>query len=309
MTKKNIIKVFALLVISIALLSVSFIYTKKQQERNIRGTHTFANTINNIPVMKTIKIKTNQSELTIYNQDNIWKIKEAADYYVNPNILVNFYDMINNSIVTAILDKPSEKEFKESTSIEIYDEENKILDKIILGELTLSKENRHAIINNNSISYLINKTEKISSELYDWVPHPLLKTPVQILSSIEINGIKIKKDLLEKILPFYQDLEKGLRFLSYISYESVIKKEDIFKIIPNSKPKNITITLSNGAIYSFDLYKNGDLYLLSITLKTTNITKKSIKEFIKSNQPYYNDWLFAINDEIGSMLYNLDLNE
>ena len=58
---------------------------------------------------------------------------------------------------------------------------------------------------------------------------------------------------------------------------------------------------------SFDIYKTGDLYLISITLNTTRIPRKEANEFVKNNQPYYSDWLFAINSDIGSILYNLTL--
>ena len=308
MTKKNFLIILILLILSSVILFTSFIYIQKQHEKNLRGTYTFSNTKDNIHIMKTIKIKNNENEeLTIYREKDVWKIKEAADYYVNPHILVNFYDMIHNSIITTVLEEEYNDETENKTIIETYSEDNNLLDRIILGKEAENKKYKYAVINNNSISYLINNTEKFSSDLYDWVPHPLLRLPYQDISFLEIDGKKINKNILEKILPYYEEIAKGLKFFSYMTYESIIKKEDIFKIIPQDKPHNITITISSGIMYSFDIYKTGDLYLISITLNTTRIPRKEANEFVKNNQPYYSDWLFAINSDIGSILYNLTL--
>ena len=58
-----------------------------------------------------------------------------------------------------------------------------------------------------------------------------------------------------------------------------------------------------------NIYFADNTYWLTIHLQMNKIARKEVGAFVGENQKYFKDWIFQLNDEQGSALYDTQIGE
>ena len=138
-----------LTIISGVCLYISEINLKK----SIKGDLIFANIANDINIINKVVIKTSDKLITAYNDENLWRILEADNYYANFN---KIHKLLEN-IASAKIGKKVEGEIVNQLqwySIVIYDHKENELSKAEIGKKANSDTNYVRLADNNFIFFI-----------------------------------------------------------------------------------------------------------------------------------------------------------
>ena len=92
MSKKYLILTLICVAFIALLAGISVWYSQRKQGENVRGQYVFADTRSNIRRLRHVKLTTADSgEINLYLKDGVWHFQEAANYFVNPEQLADFY--------------------------------------------------------------------------------------------------------------------------------------------------------------------------------------------------------------------------
>lgn len=318
MNKKYLFAGLLLLALLCAAAFYSFRYAEKENERNVRGQHTFAVTRQNTGTLQQIKMTTPEDgPITVYFDGEVWRFKEAADYFAGSGMLAEFYAMINDSLIMAVSDgseelfnkyrlQPAAEEYPpetQGTTLETFDADGNLLDKVIIGSATENPEYRFARREGKPFVYSISKVRGFSGRAMAWLPFPLLEIHRSIISAVERDGVRLDAETLETIYPQSEKLRTFLSALSYIVYQDIMTTGEFEQDFAQIKPRRLEVETVVGLIYALDIYKIADTYWLGVTLKSKRVVQKEVPEFIAENQKYFKDWIFQLDDEGGKILY------
>lgn len=302
----------------ILLAVLAFEYMQYQQGRNVRGQYTFANTRQHISELARIKIITAlDGEINIIREDNVWRFKEANNYFANVEMLSEFYKMINNSIILTVSDKMSPEQIglainkdgkpNSGTIVETYDTQGQLLDSLVLADFVDVDDHRYARLTNRPYIYMINGAVRFSGRAETWLPYPLLSIPQNIVEEFVWNGETYNRYYFEKLLQHSAKGRMVMQILRFIEYQGLTTTLDFVKAYPMAKSKKIKVVTIAGLIYNLYVYHAEGTYWLKVTLSSTKVPHKEVIPFIKNNQKYFDKWMFQLNDQQGAMLYRLDL--
>ncbi|MBO6281073.1 MAG: DUF4340 domain-containing protein [Alphaproteobacteria bacterium] len=319
MNKKNLkIVVIFIFIMFIALGGVLWYRYVTNTER-MRGQYTFTRVRQEIKNIGKIVMTTPRSgTVTVYRDHDVWRFKEASDYFVNMKMLSNFYTMINGSVITSVQKAPSELLKKhnllaaeesdngdgEGTEVAVYDNDGQLLDDIILGDRDSNDETFvFARPKGKNYIYVVSNIGRFSGEAQAWIPYPLLQVLNQHIESIDVDGVSLNRQQLTKLTYDSIRIRKMLDCLAFLNYQGIAKKDDFFASAKDVRPKQIIFNMIGGLIYVFRIYSvNGD-YWLGIDLKTASLAHKEIAPFVENNQKYFSDWVFQLFDDEGEILY------
>jgi len=103
MTDKYLKVILGCALLLVAILSGVALYNHYFDAKNMRGKYVFANSRQEIDNLSAIKIiSAGGHEINLYRQGDSWRFKEANDYFVNTDMMQNFYNMISKSIVISV---------------------------------------------------------------------------------------------------------------------------------------------------------------------------------------------------------------
>lgn len=317
MSKKNwILNCVAVCVLGL-LAGMSFFYTEQKNGENFRGRFVFNHTRENIRFLQKIKMTTPEfGEINVYRKNGGWYFKEASDYFVNTEQLANFYYMVNNSIFTAVQEAqkkdfeqnmlmlPEEKEINnEGTTIETFDSEGKLMDRVIIGKTPDDGESYFARLPEYPYVYTINSVRGFSGQADAWVPFPLLKIQPSIIENLDIRGTILSSDTLNLYFSTSLKLQNLLTALSYLGYTGIVYKDDIQNEILKSPPHLLKVETTIGLVYILKIFEQGDSYWLAVNLEYTKIPRKEVIPFVNENKKYFDKWYFQLDTEQGKILY------
>lgn len=299
-------------------LGVAFWYLRYQDGRNVRGKYTFSNTRQNISRLGKITMITPENgEINIMRQGDKWIFKEAHDYFVNVEMLSEFYKMVNNSVIIAIDDKSSSEKFgldldknnkpTLGTIVQTYDDEGKVLDSIILSSITDLNYNRYARLTNRPYIYTITEATGFSGLAESWLPYPLLGIPQDIVEALVWNSETYEKKNFKNLLQHSAKGRRVIHSLQFVGYEGLIPVMDFVEAYPEAKAHNIRVITATGLIYDMQVYFVEDSYWLKVTLASKKVSRREVPSFIQANQKYFDKWLFQLSDEQGALLYRTKL--
>ena len=322
MHRKYLIIVVFFVLMSLVALGASLIFIDKQNELNVRGKYTFNNSKDDVQKISLIKINTYENgEINIYYKDGVWKFKEAADYFINPQMLANFYNMINNSIIIDVnkVDDNTLKEknllsYKEAENgigqgveIQTIDEKGNILDDFIIGNKTDKPEHYFVRKANTNYMYNVSSIRGFSGLAQAWIPYPLLSVENFMIEALVIDRKYIDRELLDKVSTNSEFIKAILRSLNFLEYDGITTRDDFFEAYPKARYHQLKVITVLGLVYVFDIYKVDDNYWLKLTLETTKIPDKDVIPFVENNQKYFEDWMFQMDASQGDILYNTKL--
>lgn len=317
MSKKYLLLTLISVVFMALFAGISVWYSQRKQGENVRGQYAFAETRSNIRRLRHVKLTTaDTGEINLYLKDGVWYFSEAANYFVNPEQLADFYYMLNNSIFTSVskthkddyeqksLLSPLDNSKNSGTLVETFDEEEKLLDSVIIGKSDSQGEERFARVKKYPYVYKISAVRGFSGVAGAWIPYPLLEIPTYAVRNIFIQNIKLSEKAVAAYLPYSENLQKLMKILAFLEYDGIAYKIDFTNDYPDAEARQMSVETKVGLIYNFKIYKigNGD-YWLEVELDKSRISQKGVDSFVAENQKYFKDWVFNLNDEQGEFLY------
>ncbi len=325
MTKKYLIRALIFVLIATAALLFSDWYKQYKKDANVLGKYTFAETRQNIRRMVHIRITSTANDtFNLFRQGEYWRFQEAADYFVNPDSLANLYNMINNSVIINV--QPGDKKlFAEAglvmptatkadtkfkgTRIEIFDDEELLLNDLIIGNSLDGSEYHYARQTNGSYVYNVSQIGIFSGSPQSWIPYPLLKIKENMIEALVLDGRILSRQLLHDIKPHLTFIKELLDALSFLRYDGIAKLSEFKQTFPDTQPQTIKVITPLGLIYTLNVYHNDNTYWLTVRLQMDKIARTEVAAFIGENQKYFKDWVFQLSPEQGAALYDTQIGE
>ncbi len=317
MSKKYWILGCAIVCLLGLLAGMSIFHAEQKKGESLRGRFVFERTRENIRLLQKIKMTTPEfGEINIYQKNGGWYFKEAADYFVNTEQLANFYYMVNNSIFITV-QKAQQKDFKqnalmlpeekdennEGTTIETFDFEGNLLDRVVVGKTLDGGESNFVRLPKYPYVYTINSVHGFSGQADAWIPFPLLKIHPSVIKSLDIQGTVLSSEALNLYFPTSLKLQNLLASLSYLGYTGIVYKKDIQDEISKIQPHLLKVETTIGLIYVLKFYELDDNYWLEVNLAYTKIPKKEVIPFVKENKKYFDKWYFQLDGEQGKIFF------
>lgn len=325
MTKKYIISALIFVFIATAALIFSGWYKQYKKDANVLGQYTFAETRQNIRRMAHVRITTAaDGSFNINRRGEYWRFQEAADYFVNPDSLANLYNMINNSVIMNVqtgdkklfadagLVAPTAAKAKakfKGTRIEIFDDEENLLNDIIIGNSLNDGEYHFARQTDGSYVYNVSQIGIFNGSPQSWIPYPLLKIKENMIEALVLDGRILSRQLLHDIKPHLSFIKDLLDALSFLRYDGIAKLPEFKQTFPDVQPQTVKVVTPLGLIYTLNIYHTDDAYWLTVYLQMDKIARTEVATFIGENQKYFKDWVFQLSPEQGAALYNTQIGE
>lgn len=300
--------------VAAAVLFGATLWNKRQIDAGtVRGQYAFAQTRNNIRLLKHIKMITAESgEVNLELRDGEWHFIEAKDYFINVNRLADFYAMVNSALIETVNPATSEALKKQNltpetgTKLVTYDNAGNVLDEVIIGKRQNDESVYAYFANNKGYYYGIGPVGAFSGGAQDWIPYPLLNIDANLIRKMVIRSHIFEGEKLAKLMQSSLNMQRALGVLSFIGYDGVVLKSDLAEDkTVNVKPRTLDVVMINGLIYAMEIYKVEDTYWLGISLKVDKIARRNVPAFVKQNQKYFADWLFLMDTRQGKILYEM----
>jgi hypothetical protein len=325
MPKKYLIKAFLFVLVAAIALGFSNWYKQYKNDANVLGQYTFAQTRQNIRRMAHIRITTAEDgTFNLKREGEYWRFQEAANYYINTDSLANLYNMINNSVIMNV--QPGDKKlFAEAglvmptaakadtkfkgTRIEIFDDEEILLNDLIIGNGLDDGEYHFARQTNGSYVYNVSQIGIFSGSPQSWIPYPLLKIKENMIEALVLDGRILSRQLLHDIKPHLSFIKELLDTLSFLRYDGIAKLSEFKQTFPDAQPQTIKVITPLGLIYALNVYHTDDAYWLTVRLQMDKIARTEVAAFIGENQKYFKDWVFQLSPEQGAALYDTQIGE
>jgi len=292
-----------LTIISGVCLYISEINLKK----SIKGDLIFANIANDINIINKVVIKTSDKLITAYNDENLWRILEADNYYANFN---KIHKLLEN-IASAKIGKKVEGEIVNQLqwySIVIYDHKENELSKAEIGKKANSDTNYVRLADNNV--YITTWNTSLPNELSSWTRQPLLSFSSKEISEFSTNNESIYR-YHEGDEFFNSQSNRQYKHLAYtkifdilkaLNYEEVLSSQE-FNDTKYSQTTQQTLTTFDGLVTQLQYFTNGEEYWVKISLSTTALPSNKVRDYIKDNSIFYEDWWFRLLPSDGQSLF------
>ena len=320
MNKKSLIFIAVAVVVLFFAAVASVWYIDRKNEKNVRGDYLFAETKANMEKLQTINLSSPDGMLTIYRNEGVWHFKEAGDYYVNAQMLGQFFNMVNKSIIMTVQDESAEALAQTSLTcndtcsqegnglrVQIYDEDGKLMDDVIIGRQTENEAYRFAKRFRGNYIYSISEVNGFTGNIAAWVPFPLLQIPAGMVDALSLDSKYLDSEVLNALVPYSRVLQEIMDSLAYLTYDGIVKKADFSEQYPKAEPHTLKVQMLSGLVYVLDVYSEDGIYWLAIRLDNVKIPQKDVIAFVKQNQKYYADWLFMLGNKQGKLFYDTRL--
>lgn len=308
MTKKY--WVWAVLFVFFAAISfaASKQYRQKVDETLVRGHYAFADVRQNIQRMHKIELTENGQNITLYRDGDFWHFKEAADYFVNNQMLMGLYDIINNAMIISM--QPVDEKIiadlqQNGVIVKIFDKENKLLEEMSVAAESDKDKSRLAYKKGAHVIYRIGPVKIFSGKAEFWMPMPLLALAEDAIAGIYFNDTYISSEVFPEAKAQTMVVRQLLSLLQYLPYNGIALQQDFATANFDAKPISMNIYLKSGLIYKLNLYAFSDSYWLKINLAAEKIANMYVPEQIEQLRPYYADWVFQLSNEDGKILYSV----
>ena len=311
MNKKYICLAFLFVIIAFMALVGSWFWARYRESANVRGEYVFAVTRGNMENLHHIQIiSPNGAEINLYREEEVWKFREANNYFANTDSIASFLYMVNTSIIYDVgtIEKGTEDKYgldeQNAVMVKTYDANGALLDEVIFGKL--DGEGKYRFAGDKKYKkrfYKITSDSGFSDFAQNWIPYPLLNIDRGDVIGLDTAIGKLAGRELNTFERRYIYWHKILDNLSFIDYMGLSLKTDLRNLPEKIVPHRLDIIMIGGLIYQFDVYYIEDSYWLAITLKTEKIARKEVFPFVEENQKYFADWLFHLNFEQGGLFY------
>ncbi|MBR2274137.1 MAG: hypothetical protein IJ864_04870 [Alphaproteobacteria bacterium] len=273
-----------------------------EKTRNIKSVHTF--------VLK----KANQPSLTLVQKDNLWRVHEADDYYVDFAKINAFIKLINNTQIFRAdpIHQSAEAKGTEDLVIRSFDENGKVIDEATI--MTKRPQNKfyEAKLNNLPYIYQIIGNFDVSVAAMDWIKMPLIAIPYAEVQQVVANEYTAYRRFRTEELrskqqnnsPQIHALFQQLWYLSAVD----VKNANHIDMQKFNELQKYQITTFDGLVYVLSvLHNDKEGYWLTINCEQEKIVSQNAILKLKENRLFYENWLFKIDDNSGRFLAGFEL--
>ena len=278
-----------------------------------KGNYFFEKTRNSPNISSIILKFSNGKTISINKKNELWRIKEADDYYASFAKINSLVLLIRNTIIyraDAIRKNDKLLENNKQVTIQSVDEKGNIVDEAIIFEKQPNNKNHYATLNNDNFLYQVNGNFDISSNPMEWVQMPILKIANKEIKEIRCDKFSVYRQLTDdrfvdkETNNSVNHIDSFINSLWYLSsnkvFHSVNFRQDLYK-----KLRQYKIELFNGIIYSVVFYQNNenkDKYVVNIELEKNLLMSKDGIKWLEENSMLYRGWFFEISPDIGEIL-------
>lgn len=279
-----------------------------------RGNYFFEKTRNIKSVRNFVLKKSGQPTLTLVQKDNLWRVHEADDYYVDFAKINAFIKLINNTQIFRAdpIHQSVEPKDDESLIITSFDENGNVIDEATI--VTKQPQNKfyEAKLNNLPYIYQIIGNFDVSVVAMDWIKMPLIAIPYAEVQQVVANKFTAYRRFRteefrseqQNNLPQLHALFQQLWYLSAVD----VKAAKHFDMQKFDELQKYQITTFDGLVYILSvLHNDNEGYWLAISCDQEKIVSQNAILKLKENRLLYENWLFKINADSGRFLAGFEL--
>lgn len=308
--------------IALLLLVVSFVFMLSSIMQNTliaqtraRGNYFFQQTRDNAHIQTIVLAFPQGQTITFKQQDGLWRIKEADDYYADFSKINTMIKIIRDTTIyraDKINEADAQKIIKDALSIKSIDANGKIIDEALIAPKQDINKFYYATLNHQPLLYQLNGQIEFSPLLMDWVHSPILALPYQQIKRIKADNFQVYRrltgeDMLDvktnEPVSYIKNLAQHFWYLS----ADDIKHALHFNRQKYDQTKSFTITSFDGSIYQITLFYNQQEYWVTVKLDREKIVSPTVIKSIKENTMLYDGWYFKINARVGAAIANFFL--
>lgn len=278
---------------------------------NLRGNLIFT-TSDNIKNIKKIIIENSSEKLTLYEDESVWRIEEADNYYVNFHKIQSLMNAIANAKIGNFL-APELKNDLTWTTIKIFDANNKKLGEAMVSNASELDEHYIKYPKDDKI-YISTWKLQLPENIISWVPqHNNLVDGVDV-NSISKQDVTISRETRGSSFLYAQNKSTYHRFeyvkifdiLTNLQYEKVLSAQE-FDESKYPYVEKIQISTFDGLVVDLSVYSNYEEYWLKIDISTTRLPSYKIKDYVETNSFLFKNWWFKLPQDEGKILFMMKL--
>ncbi len=324
MTKKNILALFVLMIITLIWALSGFINMLNSTPDINNGRMIFAETIKLGKNPTKIKIKTPQNTITLEADNNLWQVKECDYYFANIKLVNTLLSDIQNAryisqqtfeedtYINLNLRQPTKGDEGEGVLIETFNQEEPI-DAVIIGKKNSQNQFHHIRPADRQEVWIAEGEFELPLEIYSWLMQPLFDFSENIFEKITLTKDGESKTAQRQSVytPFFHQKKPVfpqtlLERFAYLTMENVLSAQNFDETL-FPQQKQITLQTFNGLLIQINLYHDTQNYWIKITLLPDILSTPSVNAYIKSNAFRYDGWFFKIPAATGKIFANFNI--
>lgn len=308
MQANKLIKIWGLALVLMFATGLSLYWNEKELRQNLLGNLVFATAEGNALNVASIAMG---DDVTTYNDDGMWRVSQADNYYAAFKLLRTLLDNIAAARLGGKRTEPLPAD-TEWTTLTVTDSEQKQY------KVQISNAHKMGIhyvrYPQDSAVYRSNWKVQLPQDLVSWTRQPLLE-----FNGVDINRLSVGRDTIYRNqdgAPF-QEQQTGHTYRRYdyfqlfdtlndLRYDKVLSSQE-FDVASFANTRTIEFTTFEGLVCRLVIYTDFNEYWASVKISTTNLPSNAVRDYIASNTMFYDDWWFRLPSATGRMLFMFKL--
>jgi len=303
-------KVWILAICMVFTASFCLYFSELKLQDSIKGDLIFTKLNGNIAPVYKIKVEHDGRVITLHNEQNLWRVEEADNYYADFNRIHNILNNISTAKIGNEITFGNLKDLQWYT-ISLFDKQNKNLGTAVISESS-----------DTNIRYikLPNKTcfttwhALLPKQIVSWTRQPLISFDGTGIREFIANDKGIYRNYEGDV--FYNkenhqrhhsvDYIRVFNTLHDLYYDKVLSSQEF----DENKYTNFRIHKLinfNGLITELQYATDYKEYWVKITLSSTSLPSNTVIDYIKDNNIFYQDWWFRLPTDEGRSLFMFNL--
>lgn len=312
MSAASIKKIWLTAVILFLGAVISLYWSNVRLERSLRGNLVFSDNAGNIPEFSKIVISRPNNVITVYEDDIVWRVAEADNYYAGFNLMRSLADGIASAHIgrEAVSDGIDKEEW---TVVALFDRQGNKQSEVRIS--AADKPGNHYIrYPKDEKIYLSDWKTQLPVSLSSWTRQPLLAVNGGEISSFKTGDVSLSRryegtaffDSRTKRAYGRYDYIRIFDILADLRYDKVLSSQEFDEgLYPNLR--TLELTTFDGLVSTLRIYTDYNEYWLSVKLSSTSLPSNDVNDYIKHNSIFYDDWWFRLPADAGRMLFMVKL--
>lgn len=279
----------------------------EQRLKSLRGNLIFSSA-ETLDAVKKIELINNQQKITLYDDDNLWRVAEADNYYADMYLITALQEAIRSAKTSNSI-KNNKNISDQWTTINLFDDKNNLLDSVQINDA--SNDGKHYIKYSHTPEiYRSNWRQSLPDAANAWTNKKLFNFDGREISRLEKDDVVISRRNEGAVfidprtnMPYHRfDYMKVFDAMSNIWYDKVLSSQE-FDEQKYPYQQHIQFHTFAGLITDVYVYTDYQEYWIKIELSSDKLPTYDTVEYIENNQFLYTDWWFRIPTDEGRTLF------
>lgn len=308
MRANKLVKIWSVALVLMCAAGFGLYATEQSLRRNLRGNLVFATAEGNALNVAAVTMDDN---ITAYNDDGVWRVTQADNYYAAFNLQRALLDNIATARLGGEVTEPLSADTS-WTTLAVTDTAQR--------QYTVQISNAHRLgahyvrYPQNPAVYRSNWKAQLPQDLASWTRQPLLE-----FKGVDVSRLSVGRDTIYRNqdgAPF-QEQPTGHTYRRYdyfqlfdtlndLRYEQVLSSQE-FDGSKFANTRTIEFTTFEGLVCRLVVYTDFNEYWASIKISTTTLPSNAVRDYIANNGMFYDDWWFRLPAATGRMLFMFKL--